>query len=123
MSQAEAYVLQAERYMIENLETIKQIRDVATSLDIHADYLRHIFKEHKMVSIGEWLTLRRLEQARNMLRNTGLPIKSIARKCGFSDSNYFSRRFSQTIGCPPASYRGQLRAEHEQLQSTQVLQA
>lgn len=47
----------------------------------------------------------RLREACNQLVMTSQPIKSIARKVGFTDELYFSRRFHRDIGMSPSAYR------------------
>jgi AraC-like DNA-binding protein len=52
----------------------------------------------------------RLGRARQMLRMTNLPVKSIAAQLGFRSELYFSSRFRALTGVPPTAYR---RAEAE----------
>ena len=47
----------------------------------------------------------RIEEAGRLLRSTDLSITDIALDVGFSDSNYFSRRFRKTHGQSPREYR------------------
>ena len=47
----------------------------------------------------------RIALARRMLIETNLPIAKIAKKCGFSDPFYFSRRFRLENGETAGSYR------------------
>lgn len=47
----------------------------------------------------------RLREACNLLVMTDHPIKAVARKVGFADELYFSRRFHRDIGMSPSAYR------------------
>ncbi|MBO0134188.1 GlxA family transcriptional regulator [Agrobacterium burrii] len=47
----------------------------------------------------------RLDASRDLLLNTSLSIKDIAGKCGFSNEETFSRRFSNTFGTSPGQHR------------------
>ena len=47
----------------------------------------------------------RLRHASAMLRDSILPITEIAIRCGFDDSNYFSRIFRKYTGYSPSEYR------------------
>ncbi|WP_372807319.1 helix-turn-helix domain-containing protein [Pontiella sp.] len=47
----------------------------------------------------------RCKKAAELLRGTGRTITDIAFDCGFSDSNYFTRCFRQTMSATPRQYR------------------
>ncbi|WP_311273392.1 MULTISPECIES: GlxA family transcriptional regulator [unclassified Rhizobium] len=47
----------------------------------------------------------RLEASRDLLLNTSLSVKDIAVKCGFSNEETFSRRFSNTFCTSPGQHR------------------
>lgn len=47
----------------------------------------------------------RLEEAKQQLESTQLPIEAIAGECGYEDAGYFSRLFAKRVGLSPAQYR------------------
>lgn len=47
----------------------------------------------------------RIRHACRLLKSSDIPITEIALKCGYSDSNYFSRVFMQEMGTTPSKYR------------------
>lgn len=47
------------------------------------------------------LTRLRLERARALLHETGLPVKAVAARCGFANPNHFSTAFRRAFGRPP----------------------
>jgi AraC-like DNA-binding protein/quercetin dioxygenase-like cupin family protein len=49
----------------------------------------------------------RVAKAAELLRRTDLAVTEIAFRCGFNDSNYFSRQFRKTMGRSPREYRKQ----------------
>jgi len=51
----------------------------------------------------------RLENARDLLQESNLPISRIAEQCGFSDPFYFSRCFRKHFNLPPKQFREKLR--------------
>jgi len=55
----------------------------------------------------EFLNRVRLQKAAGLLANTHQTITDIALSVGFSDSNYFSRKFRQHFGVSPRDYRSQ----------------
>lgn len=59
-----------------------------------------------------YLTLRRLDLARRMMRDGGA-IAEIALDCGFSDQSHFGRVFKQTYGLTPKAWLGGVRRTHD----------
>lgn len=55
----------------------------------------------------------RLELGARLLASEADSISSIAKRCGFDDPLYFSRRFSQHFGLAPRSYRRHLAATND----------
>src|SRR3546814_7135347 len=47
----------------------------------------------------------RLEEAKQQLEATRLPIEAVAAECGYEDAGYFSRLFTRRVGLTPANYR------------------
>ncbi|MCP1103010.1 AraC-like DNA-binding protein [Aequitasia blattaphilus] len=72
---------------------------------VNFDYLNRIFKKRTGNTIFSYLNNIRLEQAKQYLSTSRIPLKEIAARCGFSDEYYFSRFFKQQIGTPPSLYR------------------
>ena len=47
----------------------------------------------------------RISTAKDLLRNSALPIWEVAQKCGINDAAYFSTLFKKSVGKTPAQYR------------------
>jgi AraC-like DNA-binding protein len=47
----------------------------------------------------------RVGEAKNLLRETDLPLIEIASRVGFEDQSYFSRVFRNVVGISPGRYR------------------
>jgi len=47
----------------------------------------------------------RLEEAKQQLEATKLPVEAIAGECGYEDAGYFSRLFAKRVGLTPMQYR------------------
>ena len=65
------------------------------------------FRNAYQQSILEYITSYRLAQSKKMLEDPTVSIQDIARQCGFSDQNYFTKVFHQKCGLTPLSYRNQ----------------
>ena len=66
---------------------------------------RQQFKQLTGISPMAWLLSLRLEKAALLLTSENAGIGEIAGRCGFEDSNYFSRQFRRKFACPPRAYR------------------
>ena len=53
----------------------------------------------------EYLDRCRLREAVKLLIGTHLPVREIARACGFTYAHYFSRLFREKMGCSPEAFR------------------
>ena len=53
----------------------------------------------------EYLTKKRIERAKELLRQTDLRSAEIAAEVGYKDPHYFSFVFRKTQGCTPRDYR------------------
>ena len=73
--------------------------------------LLRLFKAATGESPIDYLIKVRLRRAAELLDSTNLSIAEIAFECGFSDSNYFSKKFRSFYQTPPRKYRDE-RAIH-----------
>jgi AraC-like DNA-binding protein len=56
---------------------------------------------------GRYLTYRRIERAKDLLRTANLTVTEICLLVGFSSLGSFSSRFSALVGMSPSAYRAQ----------------
>jgi AraC-like DNA-binding protein len=56
---------------------------------------------------GRYLTRRRIERAKDLLRATNLTVTEICCLVGFSSLGSFSVRFSEVVGVSPTAYRAE----------------
>ena len=98
---------QAVRYIDEHYrcEDISLNR-VAKEVDLSPNYLSAVFSQEMGTTFVEYLTARRMEKARELLRHSDLRSGEIAAAVGYKDSHYFSFLFKKTQGCTPRDYRG-----------------
>jgi AraC-like DNA-binding protein len=57
-------------------------------------------------TVQEWITERRMAEARGLLAETDLPVAEVARRVGVCDPGYFSRLFGRAHGSSPREWRG-----------------
>ncbi|STO11878.1 Bacillibactin transport regulator [[Flavobacterium] thermophilum] len=61
------------------------------------------------MTFRQWLTNRRLEEAKRLLRQTDLSIKEIAEQTGFRTAHYLTRVFKAELNETPTAYRDEQR--------------
>jgi AraC family transcriptional activator FtrA len=63
------------------------------------------FRAATGLSAADWVTRARVDAARELLENTGLPIDHIAERCGLGTSTTLRHHFRKKVGVSPAQYR------------------
>lgn len=81
------------------------LRDVATAVNISPGHLTSTVRRRTGRTVQEWITERRMVQARRLLAASELPISEVGRRVGFPDAGYFSRTFGKVHGMSPAQWR------------------
>jgi len=94
----------AENHYMERLCPAQLARAAALS----PRHLRRCFQAALGVTPERFILETRLRHAQRLLRSSHDRIGEVARRCGFTDSNYFSRAFRQYTGRPPRSVHGTL---------------
>lgn len=59
------------------------------------------------MTINAYITETRMEQARELLLNTGDSLEQIAAACGYADAKYFGRSFKAHEKMSPGEFRRQ----------------
>lgn len=78
---------------------------VASFFNITPNHLSRLFRQQGTMSFVDYLRWVRMAKARMILQKYHLPIGDVALRCGFADSDYFSRLFRRQFGLTPGEYR------------------
>ncbi|GGU18389.1 AraC family transcriptional regulator [Lentzea flava] len=81
------------------------LREVAAAVRISPGHLTSTVRKRTGRTVQEWITERRMVQARRLLTVTELPIGDIGRQVGFPDAGYFARTFGKLHGMSPTRWR------------------
>ncbi len=90
-----------QHYTDENIS----LNIVAKAINISANYFSGIFSQEMGLTFVEYVTGKRMELAKQLLRQTGKRSGEIAYEVGYHDPRYFSFIFKKTQGCTPSNYR------------------
>ena len=106
VEEEEDEISQVVRYMEEHFSDPEiSITALADSLELSTTRFSLSFKEKTGMSPLEYLTLLRVEHAKELLESMDLTIRDISTQVGYYDSGSFIRRFKQVTGETPAQYR------------------
>lgn len=97
---ADVFAVIEERYA----ERIS-LRDVAGAVAVTPAHLTTVVRRKSGRTVQQWLTERRMIEARRLLAETDLTVAAIAGRAGFADPGYFTRVFRREHGVPPQTWR------------------
>ena len=97
-------------FIEDNLEGDLSLQAMAAEVDISPLYLARAFKAAVGQSPHQYVLGRRIERAKELLRNTDLPVVDVALASGFSSQSHLSHWFIRQVGVSPAVYRRQATA-------------
>jgi AraC family transcriptional regulator len=92
-----------------NLGGDPSISEVADQCGLSSSYFSRAFKRETGFSPHQWLTKRRVERAKALLREPDLQLAEIAQLCGFVDQSHFARVFSKFENFSPGRWRRRYR--------------
>lgn len=91
--------------MLDDIAAGFEVADIATKCRMSVAHFRRAFRGHTGQTPYRWLTHRRVESARDLLKIPSLPLSEIALRCGFSDQSHLTRVFAQLTGRTPGAWR------------------
>lgn len=100
-------VKEAMDYIDQHYDVELTLKEVAKQVHLNASYLSALFKEELQVTFSEYVTRKRMQEAKKLLLSTDLTIAEIAEKSGYQTSKYFIKLFKQFENMTPNSFRKQ----------------
>ena len=92
-----------------NYDSKLNIEELAVQFGLSSRSVRKYFEESLGMSCTEYVTMLRMEKAKEMLWNSDRSITDIAIAMGYSSSQYFSNVFKEYTGMTPGKFRGSWR--------------
>ncbi|WPK12537.1 AraC family transcriptional regulator [Lysinibacillus louembei] len=92
------------QYMIQHHHQPLSIEYLAEIAGLSASYFSEAFKKAYGQSAMDYLTELRIGHAKQLLRDGDLLLRDIAKKVGYNDEFYFSRKFKKEVGVSPSAY-------------------
>ena len=91
--------------MADNLDEPFSAVQLAKSAGLSVRQVERLFLRHLGVTPGRYYMRLRLERARELLRQTNMPILDVAIATGFTSHSYFAQSYRLQFGRPPSEER------------------
>jgi two-component system response regulator YesN len=98
-------VAKAVDYIKKNYRQEVSLTDVSRVIYLNPQYFSRVFRREMGMTFVDYLTMVRIEKAKELLLGSDLPVSAIAREVGYPDANYFSRIFKKKEHISPTEYR------------------
>ncbi len=92
-----------KHYLDQNYHEQVTLKDAAAFAGLSPSYLSRQFHREYGIGFSAYLTARRLEAARHLLRDTKLQVEEVALRCGFGSGSYFIKVFRRHCGTTPGN--------------------
>lgn len=83
------------------------LSDVARAVNLSPGHLTTTVRRRTGRTVNEWITERRMTQARRLLTSSTLSVEEVGRSVGLPDPSYFARQFRRVHGLSPRAWRYQ----------------
>lgn len=108
-------MLEAAAFLREHLNSPIKVKEVAERYGFSVYYFHRIFKESLGHSPYEYLTILRVNRAKQLLAFTQQSLSEIAEEVGYGDVKLFIENFKRHTNQTPARFRREIRKSIEQL--------
>ena len=92
-------------FIHQNLGNDLRIEQVARMVNLSNFYFIRQFKAALGKTPHQYILECRIDLAKDLLRNSFLPISDISQRCGFSTQSHFTSSFRQSTGSSPRAFR------------------
>ena len=71
---------------------------IANLIDVAEEYAGQYFKKCLHMNLQDYIEQRRIEKATELIQSGQYQLAEVAKRSGFQDATYFSRRYKQRTG-------------------------
>jgi AraC family transcriptional regulator len=102
---AEWQVRRAKEILSANLDGSVPLKNVARECGLSVSHFSRAFRVTAGAAPYRWLMTRRVEAAKEKLRDGRLSLSDVALACGFADQSHLTRIFTGMVGLSPGAWR------------------
>lgn len=96
---------QVIEFIIENLDRKLSLKEISQQLEISPYHFCRLFKQSTGITPYQYVKQKRIERAKQLLKQKQPSIVEVALICGFSCQSTFTTSFRQATGVTPKQYR------------------
>lgn len=100
-------------YMDANLHTTLTLEQICKDNMLSRSQLQKVFQKECRQSVMAYFFQKKIEAAKQMIRNGKLNFSQIAEQLGYSSIHYFSRQFKKMTNMSPSEYASSVKAMSE----------
>jgi len=101
-----AEIMEAQRYVMLNLEKKITLADVADHIYLNASYFSRLYKKETGENFIDYVTRIKMERAKELLNQTNYTVEDISYRLGYDNTSYFNKTFKNFTNLTPYKYRG-----------------
>lgn len=101
----EEIVSLVKEYIHHSYQDIIDLSAISKNFGFSTSYLTKIFFKYEGITPSKYIKQYRISIAKQLLKNTDIPISAISIHTGFSDQFHFSKTFKSVTGISPTQYR------------------
>ncbi|WP_028610042.1 response regulator transcription factor [Paenibacillus harenae] len=94
-----------KEYVEEALHQNITLKEISNILHFNCSYLGQKFKCHVNMTFNEYLLQQRMEKAKSLLQHTDMKVYEIANVVGYSEMDWFYKKFKSYTGVSANEYR------------------
>ncbi len=94
-----------KEYVDETLHQSITLKEISNVLHFNCSYLGQKFKVHENMTFNEYLLRQRMERAKYLLEHTDMKVYEIASEVGYSEMDWFYKKFKTYTGVSANEYR------------------
>ncbi len=95
----------AIRYIGDNYRKKLSLEEVSHQAYMSSSYFSNTFHQRMGITFSEYLSILRMNCAKELLTTTSLRVYEVAERSGYEDFRHFSKMFKKHTGFSPAEYR------------------
>ena len=104
-SSAENVVDEILHYIHHNYKENLKLESISPLFGYNSSYLGKIFNKKLGINFNAYVDQIRITEAKKLLENESIKVYEIANQLGYSNVDYFHKKFKKLVGTSPAEYR------------------